>query len=79
MENKDTYTDYQKVVRVGKQKWENVETTFGIMFLFEIRIHYFSYREFSGPITQGAVRIMSVPFFIADFNLLSCRLDNFTF
>ena len=49
MENKDTNTDYQKVVRVGDQKWEIVETTFGIIFLFEIRIHYFLYREFSSP------------------------------
>ena len=46
MENKDTNTDYQKVVRVGDQKWEIVETTFGIIFLFEIRILYFLYREF---------------------------------
>ena len=32
MENKDTNTDYQKVVRVGDKKWEIVETTFGITF-----------------------------------------------
>ena len=44
MENKDTNTDYQKVVRVGDQKWEIVETTFRIIFLFEIRIHYILYR-----------------------------------
>ena len=37
MENKDTNTDYQKVVRAGDQKWEIAETTFGIIFLFEIR------------------------------------------
>ena len=46
MENKDTNTDYQKVVRVGDQKWEIVETTFGIIFLFEILILSFLYREF---------------------------------
>ena len=44
MENKDTNTDYQNVVRVGDQKWEIVETTFRIIFLFEIRIHYILYR-----------------------------------
>ena len=44
MENKDTNTDYQNVVRVGDQKWEIVETTFRINFLFEIRIHYILYR-----------------------------------
>ena len=46
VENKDKNTDYQKVVRVRDQKWEIVEiveTTFGIIFLFEIRIHYFLY------------------------------------
>ena len=44
MENKDTNTDYQKVVRVWDQKWEIVETTFGIIFfLLEICIHYFLY------------------------------------
>ena len=48
MENKDTNTDYQKIVRVGDQKWEIVESTFGII-LFEIHIHYFLYREFSTP------------------------------
>ena len=52
VENKDKNTDYQKVVRVRDQKWEIVEiveTTFGIIFLFEIRIHYFLYREYSSP------------------------------
>ena len=49
MENKDANTDYQKVVKVGDQKWEIVETAFGIIFLFEIRIHYFLYREYSSP------------------------------
>ena len=32
MENKDTNTDYQKIVRIGGQKWEIAETTFGIIF-----------------------------------------------
>ena len=49
MENKDTNTDYQRVVRVGDQKWEIVETTFEIIFLFEIFIPYFLYKEFSSP------------------------------
>ena len=48
MEKKDTNTDYQKVVRVGDQKWEIVETTFGIIFLLEIHIHY-SLKEFQAP------------------------------
>ena len=34
MENKDTNTDYLKVIKVGDQKWEIVETTIGIFFLF---------------------------------------------
>ena len=32
MENKDTNTDYQKVVRVGDQKWKIVEITIEIIF-----------------------------------------------
>ena len=45
MENKDTNTDYQ-----GREpKVRIVETTFGIIFLSEICIHYFLYREFSSP------------------------------
>ena len=32
MENKDTKTDYQEVVRVGDQKWEMVEITIRIIF-----------------------------------------------
>ena len=32
MKNKDANTDYQKVVRVGDQKWEIVEFTIGINF-----------------------------------------------
>ena len=47
MENNGTNTDHQKVVRAAEQKWEIVETTFGIIFLFDIHIHYFLYREFS--------------------------------
>ena len=34
MENNDTNTDYPKFVRVGDQKWEIVEITIGIIFLF---------------------------------------------
>ena len=32
MENEDTNTDYQKLVRVGNKKWEIVEITIGIFF-----------------------------------------------
>ena len=32
---------------VGNQKLKIVEITIGIMFLFEISIHYLLYREFS--------------------------------
>ena len=34
MENKDTKTDYQEVVRVGNQKLEMVEITIRIFFFF---------------------------------------------
>ena len=34
MENKDTNTDYEKFVRIGEIKIE-------IIFLLQIRIHYF--------------------------------------
>ena len=43
MENKTAKTDYEEVVRAGDQKWEMVEITFRIFFLFEIHIHYFLY------------------------------------
>ena len=36
MENKDTNTDFQKVVGVGDRKWEIAKSTIGIIFLFEI-------------------------------------------
>ena len=51
MENRDTNTNYQKVVRVWDQKWEIVEITIGITVLFEILLHYiyFLYRDFSSP------------------------------
>ena len=50
MANKDTNTDYQKFVRVVRQKWDIVEIPIGIiLFLLEIRIHDFLYREFSSP------------------------------
>ena len=46
MENKNTGIDYQNVRRVGNQKWEIIEISIGIIFLFEIPSHYFLYREF---------------------------------
>ena len=49
MENKGSKTDYKEFVRVGDEKWENVEITIRIIFiLFEILIHYFLYREIWG-------------------------------
>ena len=36
MENKYANTDYQKLVRVGEQKWEIVEITIGIILLLEV-------------------------------------------
>ena len=53
MENKDTNTDYQKVVRVGDQKWEIAETAFRIIILLEIRIHYFLYRVFKSHLKKN--------------------------
>ena len=42
MENKGTKTDYKEFVRVGDEKWEIVEITIRIIFIwFEIRIQYF--------------------------------------
>ena len=41
METKETKTDNQEVVIAGDQKWEMVESTIGIIFLFEIHIDYF--------------------------------------
>ena len=38
MENKDSMTDYQEVVRVKEQKWEMVE-------IGTIHIHYFLYTQ----------------------------------
>ena len=52
MENKDTKTDYQEVVRVGEQKRQMVGITIGIIFYclsFMFTIFY-TYREFSSPI-----------------------------
>ena len=46
MENKDTDTDYQEIVSLEDQKWI-VEITIRIIFLFEICVHNFWYREFS--------------------------------
>ena len=50
MEKKDTNTDYQKVVRVGDQKWEIIETAIRIIFIFVLNLHsLLLYREFSHP------------------------------
>ena len=49
MGNKDTNTDYNQFVRVGGQNSEIVEITIAIIFLLEISIHHFLYREFSSP------------------------------
>ena len=46
MKNKNKSIDYQNVGRVGNQKWEIIEISIRIIFLFEIRSHYFLYREF---------------------------------
>ena len=54
MENKDTKTEYQEVLRVGDQKWE-LESFFFfcLRFIFIIHIHHFLFsyicREFSCP------------------------------
>ena len=61
MENKDKKTDYQKVVRVGDQKWEIVETTFRIIFLFEICIHYFLERVFKSHLKKSLPPKMPIP------------------
>ena len=52
MENNDTKTDYQEIVRAGDQMWEMVEIIIGIIFLFCLRfmsIIFYVYREFSSP------------------------------
>ena len=55
MENKDSNTDYQNVVTVGKQKWEIAEITIRIIFFclfvcfFKIHIHYFLTASFKVP------------------------------
>ena len=46
MENKNTNTDYQKVVRIGDQQWYCSNYIWN-HFLFGIRIHYLLHREFS--------------------------------
>ena len=60
MENKDTNRDYQEVVRVGDQKREIIEIRIGIIFLFEICIHYFLYRDFffalNNSVTPGILQ-----------------------
>ena len=48
MANKDTNANYQEVVRVADQYGEIIKLTIRIFFFFEIGIHYFLYREFSG-------------------------------
>ena len=47
MENKDTNTDYQKVVRVGDQKWEIVEIMIGNIFFVSDSYSLFFIREFN--------------------------------
>ena len=49
MENKDTNTDYQKVVRVGDQKWEIVEIMIGNIFFVSDSYSLFFIREFLSP------------------------------
>ena len=49
MKNKDTKKDYQKVVRVGDQKSEIAETTFGTIFCLRFIFTIFLYKEFSSP------------------------------
>ena len=43
MENKDTNTDYQKVVRVVDQMWDTVGITIRIIFLFKICVIFLSF------------------------------------
>ena len=50
MEDRDTNTDYQKVVGVEDQKWEIVEITICIFFFFAWDLYsLFWNREFSSP------------------------------
>ena len=53
VENKDTNTDYQKVVRVGDQKREIVEITIGILF-FCLRFVFTNLRQ--KPRGEGRMR-----------------------
>ena len=46
MENKDTKTDYQKLVRAEDQKCKMVEITIGMTFVFII---FYIYSKFSSP------------------------------
>ena len=41
MENKDTNTDYQKIVRVGDQKWEIVEIIIEYFFCLRFVFNFF--------------------------------------
>ena len=49
MKNKDRNTGYQKIVRVGDQKLEIVESTIGIIFFVWNSNSLFLYWEFSSP------------------------------
>ena len=48
MENKDTNTDYQKVVRVGDQKWDCWNYIWNHFFVWDSYSLFFN-REFSSP------------------------------
>ena len=50
MENEDTNTDYQKLVRVGNKKWDIVEITIGIFFFF------FAWDSYSQFYIQGVFK-----------------------
>ena len=45
MENKDTKTDYQEVVRVGDQKWKKGGITIGNFFFWDSYSLFFIYVE----------------------------------
>ena len=62
MENKDTNTDYQKVVRVGDQKWEIVETTSTVIFFCLRFVFTIFYTEFLSPTwRKSPPPIVSIP------------------
>ena len=69
MKNKDTNTGYQKVVRVGNQKWGIVKTTIGIIFFVWDSNSLFLYREFSSP-TWKKSPPPKVPTLTQNYNLI---------